>query len=340
MIADALANLIESKDISFKDSSEVMTEIMEGEATSAQVGGFLTALRMKGETAEEVAGMATVMKSKSLKLEISQDVVDTCGTGGDGLSTFNISTASAFVVAGAGVKVAKHGNRAMSSKTGSADVLESLGININMSPPEIVECINQTGFGFMFAQGFHPAMKHAAGPRRELAIPTVFNILGPLTNPANAKRQVIGASDGSKGKLMAQVLVKLGSIKAVVVHGDDGLDEATVSGESTIWIVNSGSVEERKISPTEFGIPVSKLDSLRVSDSDESATMINDVLRGGKGPARDVVLINSALALYVASDSDDIQKFIEISRESLDSGSALSVLERYKDFSNSCVPND
>ena len=340
MIADALAKLIESKNITFKDSSEVMSEIMEGKASPAQVGGFLTALRMKGETVEEVAGMATVMRSKSLKLEISQDVVDTCGTGGDGLSTFNISTASAFVVAGAGVKVAKHGNRAMSSKTGSADVLESLEININMSPPEIVECINQTGFGFMFAQGFHPAMKYAASPRRELAIPTVFNILGPLTNPANAKRQVIGVSDGSKGKLMAQVLVKLGSIKAVVVHGDDGLDEATVSGESTIWIVNSGSVEERKISPIEFGIPVSKLDGLRVSNSDESAEMINDVLRGGKGPARDVVLINSALALYVASDSDDIQKFLEIARESLDSGSALSVLENYRDFSNSCASND
>ena len=340
MIADALAKLIESKNITFKDSSEVMSEIMEGEASPAQLGGFLTALRMKGETAEEVAGMATVMRSKSLKLKISQDVVDTCGTGGDGLSTFNISTASAFVVAGAGVKVAKHGNRAMSSKTGSADVLESLEININMSPTEIAECINQTGFGFMFAQGFHPAMKHAASPRRELAIPTVFNILGPLTNPANAKRQVIGVSDGSKGKLMAQVLVKLGSIKAVVVHGDDGLDEATVSGESTIWIVNSGSVEERKISPIEFGIPVSKLDGLRVSNSDESAAMINDVLRGGKGPARDVVLINSALALYVASDSDDIQKFLKISRESLDSGSALSVLENYRDFSNSCASND
>ena len=340
MIADALAKLIESKNITFKDSSEVMSEIMEGKASPAQVGGFLTALRMKGETVEEVAGMATVMRSKSLKLKIPQDVVDTCGTGGDGLSTFNISTASAFVVAGAGVKVAKHGNRAMSSKTGSADVLESLEININMSPPEIVECINQTGFGFMFAQGFHPAMKYAASPRRELAIPTVFNILGPLTNPANAKRQVIGVSDGSKGKLMAQVLVKLGSIKAVVVHGDDGLDEATVSGESTIWIVNSGSVEERKISPIEFGIPVSKLDGLRVSNSDESAEMINDVLRGGKGPARDVVLINSALALYVASDSDDIQKFLEIARESLDSGSALSVLENYRDFSNSCASND
>ena len=340
MIADALAKLIESKNITFKDSSEVMSEIMEGKASPAQVGGFLTALRMKGETVEEVAGMATVKRSKSLKLKIPQDVVDTCGTGGDGLSTFNISTASAFVVAGAGVKVAKHGNRAMSSKTGSADVLESLEININMSPPEIVECINQTGFGFMFAQGFHPAMKYAASPRRELAIPTVFNILGPLTNPANAKRQVIGVSDGSKGKLMAQVLVKLGSIKAVVVHGDDGLDEATVSGESTIWIVNSGSVEERKISPIEFGIPVSKLDGLRVSNSDESAEMINDVLRGGKGPARDVVLINSALALYVASDSDDIQKFLEIARESLDSGSALSVLENYRDFSNSCASND
>jgi len=340
LIADALAKLIESKNITFKDSSEVMSEIMEGKASPAQVGGFLTALRMKGETVEEVAGMATVMRSKSLKLKIPQDVVDTCGTGGDGLSTFNISTASAFVVAGAGVKVAKHGNRAMSSKTGSADVLESLEININMSPPEIVECINQTGFGFMFAQGFHPAMKYAASPRRELAIPTVFNILGPLTNPANAKRQVIGVSDGSKGKLMAQVLVKLGSIKAVVVHGDDGLDEATVSGESTIWIVNSGSVEERKISPIEFGIPVSKLDGLRVSNSDESAEMINDVLRGGKGPARDVVLINSALALYVASDSDDIQKFLEIARESLDSGSALSVLENYRDFSNSCASND
>ena len=337
MITDVLVKLIESRDITFEDSQEVMEEIMEGGTTLAQLGAFLTALRMKGETAEEVAGMASVMRSKALKLDISEDVVDTCGTGGDGLETFNISTASAFVVAGSGIRVAKHGNRAMSSKTGSADVLESLGVNIDMSPDNVAECINRTGFGFMFAQGFHPAMRYVAGARRELAIPTVFNMLGPLTNPAGASRQVIGVSDSSKGELMGQVLARLGSVKAAIVHGDDGLDEVTVSGESSMWLVQSGFVEKRRISPSLFGMPVSRLEDLKVKDAEGSAKIIKDVLTGVKGPARDVVLLNSAVALYVASDKDDIQEFLEVAVKSLDSGSAMTVLERCKQFSNSCL---
>jgi len=337
LITDALVKLIESRDMTFEDSREVMEEIMEGGTTPAQLGAFLTALRMKGETAEEVAGMASVMRSKALKLDISEDVVDTCGTGGDGLETFNISTASAFVVAGSGIRVAKHGNRAMSSKTGSADVLESLGVNIDMSPDNVAECINRTGFGFMFAQGFHPAMRYVAGARREIAIPTVFNMLGPLTNPAQASRQVIGVSDSSKGELMGQVLARLGSVKAAVVHGDDGLDEVTVSGESRMWLVQSGSVDERRISPSLFGMPVSRLEDLKVKDAEESAKIIKDVLTGVKGPARDVVLLNSAVALYVASDKDDIQEFLEVAVKSLDSGSAMTVLEKCKQFSNSCL---
>ena len=337
MITDALVQLIESRDITFEDSREVMEEIMEGGTTPAQIGAFLTALRMKGETAEEVAGMASVMRSKALKLDIAGDVVDTCGTGGDGLETFNISTASAFVVAGSGIKVAKHGNRAMSSKTGSADVLESLGVNIDMSPDNVAKCINRTGFGFMFAQGFHPAMRYVAGARRELAIPTVFNMLGPLTNPAGASRQVIGVSDSSKGELMGQVLARLGSVKAAIVHGDDGLDEVTVSGESSMWLVQSGFVEKRRISPSLFGMPVSRLEDLKVKDAEGSAKIIKDVLTGVKGPARDVVLLNSAVALYVASDKDDIQEFLEVAVKSLDSGSAMTVLERCKQFSNSCL---
>ena len=340
MIAETLRKLIEFKDITFHDACNMMSEIMEGRATDAQLGALLSALKMKGETAEEVAGMATVMRNKSLKLEIEGDVVDTCGTGGDGLSTFNISAASAFVVAGAGIKVAKHGNRAMSSNTGSADVLESLGININLPPHDVSECIKQTGFGFMFAQEHHPAMKYASGPRREMAIPTVFNILGPLTNPANAKRQVIGVSDASRGKLIAEVLARLGAIKAVVVHGNDGLDEATVSEESTIWISNNSSVVEQQISPEEFNIPVSNLKELKVSNADESANIINKVLNGMEGPARDIVLINSALALYVASSSENIVEFIDVARESLDSGAALAVFENYKELSNYFRSND
>ena len=222
---DLIQKLIDGKNLTFEESKIAMNHIMEGTSTEAQFGAFVTSLRIKGETVDEVAGMASVMRDKSLKVNVGGILLDTCGTGGDGKNTFNISTGAAFVVAGLGVKIAKHGNRAMSGSTGSADVLEQLGANINLSPESVGRLINDAGFGFMFAQGFHPSMKFAAGPRREIGIRTVFNILGPLTNPAGATNQLIGVSDSTVGELMASVLAKLGVDRALVVHGDDGLDE-------------------------------------------------------------------------------------------------------------------
>ena len=242
MIVNLIEKLVQKKDLTFDESKSAMTLIMEGEASPSQFGSLITALRMKGETVDEVSGMASVMRSMSLHVQSENDLIDTCGTGGDGFGTFNISTAAAFVAAGAGQKIAKHGNRAMSSKSGSADVLEALGVNIQLHPEQISKCIEETGFGFMFAQSFHPSMKYAAGPRREMGIRTVFNLLGPLTNPAGAARQVIGVADPSIGELMAKVLGRLGSEKALVVHGDDGLDEITISTSSTVWELERGHV--------------------------------------------------------------------------------------------------
>ena len=233
MIQDAIQMLVDGESLTADQAAAAMNEIMTGEATPAQVGSFLTALRIKGETVDEIAGMARVMREKSLHVSVEGDVVDTCGTGGDGSGSFNISTTAAFVVAGAGVTVAKHGNRAMSGSTGSADVLEALGVQIALSPESVARCLNEAGFGFMFAQGYHPSMRFAAGPRREIGIRTVFNILGPLTNPAGADRQVIGVADPSMADRMARVLGQLGSRKALVVHGSDGMDEITITGPST-----------------------------------------------------------------------------------------------------------
>ena len=333
MIQEAVQKLVEGKSLNFEESVAAMTQIMEGNATPAQFGAFVTALRLKGETVDEVAGMATVMREKSLHLSSSYDLVDTCGTGGDNSGTFNISTAAAFVVAGAGVKVAKHGNRAMSGKTGSADVLEALGANIELSPESIAECIAETGFGFMFAQGFHPSMRFAAGPRREIGIRTVFNLLGPLTNPAGANRQLIGVSDPSIGELMANVLARLGCEKALIVHGNDGLDEITLSTTSMIWTLESGIVTKTELSPKEFGFKKSPLSSISAQDPDTSARTIRAVFEGVVGSARDIVLLNSAAALNAANYADSFQSGIEASARSIDSGSALASLNSYVEFS-------
>ena len=254
MITSLIEKLVQKENLSFEESVSAMTLIMEGEATPSQFGSLITALRMKGETVDEVSGMASVMRAMSLHVDTENDLVDTCGTGGDGFGTFNVSTAAAFVAVGAGIQVAKHGNRAMSSKSGSADVLEALGVNIQLTPQQISNCITETGFGFMFAQSFHPSMKYAAGPRREMGIRTVFNILGPLTNPAGAARQVVGVADPSVGELMANVLGKLGTEKALVVHGDDGLDEITISTSSTVWELEAGKVRSYQIKPEDFDL--------------------------------------------------------------------------------------
>ena len=257
MIREAIEAVVRGESLSMEHAAQAMNEIMSGEATPAQFGAFVTALRLKGETVDEIAGMAQVMREHSLHVEVDGPLVDTCGTGGDGSGTFNISTTAAFVAAGAGAKVAKHGNRAMSGSSGSADVLEALGAKIDLSPESVARCINETGFGFMFAQGFHPSMRFAAGPRREIGIRTVFNILGPLTNPAGADAQVIGVADASMASKMAQVLGRLGSRRALVVHGSDGLDEITVAGTSRVWELRDGAVNEYDISPAEFGVNAS-----------------------------------------------------------------------------------
>ena len=335
MIVNLIEKLVQKKDLTFDESKSAMTLIMEGEASPSQFGSLITALRMKGETVDEVSGMASVMRSMSLHVQSENDLIDTCGTGGDGFGTFNISTAAAFVAAGAGQKIAKHGNRAMSSKSGSADVLEALGVNIQLHPEQISKCIEETGFGFMFAQSFHPSMKYAAGPRREMGIRTVFNLLGPLTNPAGAARQVIGVADPSIGELMAKVLGKLGSEKALVVHGDDGLDEITISTSSTVWELERGHVKKYQIRPQDFGLLVSSLDQIKADNAIESATLIRTVLAGEKSAARDIVLLNAGASIFVSGMSDEFDECISIGADAIDSGKAMKSLDDHIQLSNS-----
>ena len=326
MIQDAIQAVVEGRSLSADDAADAMNEIMSGDATPAQFGALVTALRMKGETVQEIAGMARVMREKSLRVQASGRVVDTCGTGGDNSGSFNISTTAAFVVAGAGEKVAKHGNRSMSGSTGSADVLEALGVNISLSPESVARCIEEVGFGFMFAQGFHPSMRFAAGPRREIGIRTVFNILGPLTNPANASRQLIGVADPSIAERMARVLGALGSEKALVVHGSDGMDELTITGPSTVWLLEGGEVSTFRVSPEELGLSVSDADSIRAESPENSAAVARSVLAGEPGAARDVVLMNAAAALVAAGRSDDLAAGVQLAAQSIDTGAAQSRL--------------
>ena len=335
MIQDAIQMLVDGESLSADQAAAAMNEIMTGEATPAQVGAFLTALRIKGETVDEIAGMARVMREKSLHVSVEGDVVDTCGTGGDGSGSFNISTTAAFVVAGAGVTVAKHGNRAMSGSTGSADVLEALGVQIALSPESVARCLNEAGFGFMFAQGYHPSMRFAAGPRREIGIRTVFNILGPLTNPAGADRQVIGVADPSMAGRMARVLGQLGSRKALVVHGSDGMDEITITGPSTIWQLENGEVTEFEVTPADLGVSVSSADSIRATSAEHSARIARSVLSGDSGPARDVVLLNAAAALVAADRSDSLASGVELAARSIDSGDAQAKLDAVVELSQS-----
>ena len=335
MIQDAIRILVDGESLSADQATAAMNEIMTGEATSAQVGSFLTALRIKGETVDEITGMARVMREKSLHVSVEGVVVDTCGTGGDGSGSFNISTTAAFVVAGAGVAVAKHGNRAMSGSTGSADVLEALGVKIALSPESVARCLNDVGFGFMFAQGYHPSMRFAAGPRREIGIRTVFNILGPLTNPAGADRQVIGVADPSMADRMARVLGQLGSRKALVVHGSDGMDEITITGPSTVWQLENGEVTEFEVTPGGLGVSVSSADSIQATSAEHSARIVRSVLAGESGPARDVVLLNAAAALVAADRSGSLAAGFELAARSIDSGDAQAKLDAVVELSQS-----
>jgi len=328
-----LEKISSNVDLTYEEAADAMQLIMSGESTAAQFGSFVTGLRMKGETVDEIAGMASVMRKMALSVNYDNDLLDTCGTGGDGLGTFNISTAAAFVSAGIGIKIAKHGNRAMSSHTGSADVLESLGININLTPDQVSECIKISNFGFMFAQGFHPAMKHAGPPRREIGIRTVFNILGPLTNPAGAQKQLIGVSDPKVGNLIVQSLKRLGSESALIVHGNDGLDEITLSDYSQIWILKNGEISTEKFYPESVGVNIQSLSNLQVNNSEESAQMIESVLDGIHGPSRDIVLLNSAAAIFISGHSDNFQAAFDKAKHSIDSGLANQTLNLVREYS-------
>jgi anthranilate phosphoribosyltransferase len=312
-----------------------MEEIMEGKATPAQLGAFLTALRIKGETAEEIAGLASVMRAKATRVLITEPVLDIVGTGGDGANTFNISTTAAFVAAGAGLKVAKHGNRAASSQCGSADVLEALGVRIELNAEQVQRCIEQVGIGFMFAPAFHPAMKYAAVPRREIGIRTVFNILGPLTNPASARAQVLGVADRMLVEKMALALKGLGCHHALVVHGEDGLDEITINGQTQVYEVKDGSIKIYSISPEDLSLARADLSSLRGGTVTENAAILRSVLTGAPGPRRDVVLMNAAAALLAGDRVDTLQQGVALAGEVIDSGHALAKLERLIEFSQS-----
>ncbi|KXS44820.1 MAG: anthranilate phosphoribosyltransferase [Candidatus Frackibacter sp. T328-2] len=320
--------LMEGKNLSIKQAAEAMNLIMSGKATKAQIAGFITALRMKGETVEEITGCAQVMRDKATEVKPKEPiVVDTCGTGGDGVGTFNISTTTALVIAGAGVPVAKHGNRSVSSRSGSADVLETLGVNLELSSQEVAKAVDEIGIGFLYAPKFHKAMKHAIGPRKELGIRTVFNILGPLTNPARAKRQVLGVYDPELTSVLARVLGNLGVEKAFVVHGAGGLDEISILGETKVSYLCDGKVEELTIHPNDFGLSVAELEAIKGGTVQDNAEITLEILKGESGPTRDIILLNSAAGLLVADQVDNLEEGVELAAKIIDSGKALEKLE-------------
>jgi anthranilate phosphoribosyltransferase len=335
MIKEAINILINNISLSEVEMAECMKEIMEGKATEAQIGAFLTALRIKGETVDEITGAARIMREKATTIKAPQDVLDTCGTGGDMSHTFNISTTTAFVVAGAGVPIAKHGNRSVSSQCGSADLLEALGVKIDLPPEKVEKCLFETGFGFLFAPLFHPAMKYAIGPRREMGIRTIFNILGPITNPAGAKRQIVGVFANKLTETLAKVLGNLGAIDAMVVHGEDGLDEISISDGTKVSRFKDGKVENFYIGPEDFGIRRNKIEYIRGGNKEDNIAITLSILNGEKGPRRDIVLMNSAAALIVGGKAGDFKTALSIVADAIDSGKALRKLEEVKRVSNS-----
>lgn len=332
MIKEAISMLVTGQSLTTEQAAQVMREIMDGEATPAQLGAFLAALRLKGETVEEIVGLARTMKGKAVPVSTTSMVVDTCGTGGDGSNTFNISTAAAIVAAAAGVKIAKHGNRAMSSQCGSADVLEALGVHINLTAEQVAKCIEQTGIGFLFAPNFHPAMKHAAAPRREIGIRTVFNILGPLTNPANARAQVLGVADISLTEKLARALAHLGCQHALVVHGEDGLDEVTLTGKTFVCQIKEGEITTYTITPEDLGLPYTSKEKLKGGNPQENAELLRSILSGSRGPQRDVVLANAAAVLVVADKAKTLREGVPLAAEVVDTGRALLKLKELIDF--------
>ncbi len=334
-IKQAIAKVVQQEDLVEAEMIDVMNEIMGGEATPAQIGSFITALRMKGETVDEISGAVRVMREKATSIATGVDLekgdvlVDTCGTGGDGSGTFNVSTTTAFVVAGAGLPVAKHGNRSISSNCGSADVLEAAGVSLDISPEEVGKCVREIGIGFLFAPALHGAMKHAIGPRKEMGIRTIFNILGPLTNPAGANVQVLGVFAEELIEPLAQVLGKLGSKRALVVHGEGNLDELTVTGVTKVAELNNGKVSCYSVSPEDVGLKRAELAQLKGgADAAESAEQMRAILGGESGPKRDMVLLNSGAALMAAGLCADLKAGVAKAAEVIDSGKALEKLDQ------------
>ena len=326
-IREAINIVVSGNDLLMDDAASVMRQIMSGEATQAQLGSLLTALRLKGETNEEIAGMATIMREFSLRVNVDGMAVDSVGTGGDGLNTFNISTAAAFVAAGAGLKVAKHGNRAASGTCGSADVLEELGVKIELSPEGVERCIRESGIGFMFAQAFHPSMRHAGPVRREIGIRTVFNILGPLTNPAGAQSMLVGVAFPDLGEKMASVLNLLDTHHSIVVHGDGGLDEMTLAGNTAVWEVAGGKVSNWTLSVADTGLPITPIEAVRGGDKAANAATMRALLRGEGGPVRDYVLLNGAGVLLAGDLVTNIRDGVQLAAQTIDSGAAKVCME-------------
>jgi anthranilate phosphoribosyltransferase len=328
-VREAIAQVVNGRNLSEDEMAAVMTEIMDGQATPAQIGSLLTALHIKGETVAEIAGAARVMRALATRVHTSSSVLDTCGTGGDGRHTFNISTAAAFVAAAAGLNVAKHGNRAMSGAVGGADVLETLGAHVELTPAQVEHCLHEVRFGFLLAPAFHRAMRHAVGPRREIGIRTMFNVLGPLTNPAGARHQLLGVFAQQWVTPLAEALGRLGSVHALVVHGEDGLDEISLTAPTVTAEWRNGSVRTATLTPEEFGFVRCSLADLQVKSAQESADIIRSIFTGTRGPQRDIVLLNAGAALYAGDAVPSIAVGVERARMAIDSGAATRALERF-----------
>jgi anthranilate phosphoribosyltransferase len=330
-----IGGLLSGHSLNEEAAAAAMTEIMEGAATPAQIAGFVVALRAKGESTEEIVGLVKTMRAYAQKVEVEGDLVDTCGTGGDRAGTFNVSTAAAIVCAGAGAKVAKHGNRAASSRCGSADVLEALGVRLEVSPPGVATCIEQAGIGFCFAPLFHPAMRHAGPTRRELGVATIFNFLGPLTNPAGARRQALGVADPRMLDRMVETLARLGSERVLAFHGSDGLDELTLAGPSRIVDLDRDGITSWELNPGDLGYGVAGLEAVAGGTAAENAAYIRSVLAGDRGPRRDIVELNAAAGLVAAGVAADMKDGTERSAQAIDSGAGAAALERLVEVSNS-----
>ncbi len=335
MIRQAIETILAGEHLSRQQAHQTMSAIMSGEATPAQIGAFLVGMRMKGERPEEVAGFAQAMREKATHVPTRHEAaIDMCGTGGDGAGTFNISTVASLVVAGGGVPVAKHGNRSVSSRCGSADVLQALGVKIDLTAEQMGRCLDEVGIAFLFAPALHPAMKHAIGPRRELGVRTVFNILGPITNPARVRRQVLGVYDASLARLLAQVLAELDTVHALIVHGEEGLDEISICGPTLVLEVRGDRVREMRFEPEDFGLASRGDDGLAGGDANRNAEIALQILRGLHGPSRDAVVANAACGFLVAGAASDLPQAVVLAQTSIDTGAALQKLEALIEYTN------